>query len=198
MWISPHPPLVRACNARQACCNHESFHALSYHEWLASHSSIGSSQSVHLNCGKGTVDRRGPRSFEHAMQGTCCNNESVHALSFHERLSSHGSLGSSQSVHLNCGKGGVDRRGAARSSMQLKARMLQIALDPSTHPLPTSGLSITARSSLQLFFLVAAEAFTELECEGKEVPSLARESRTVRGNNLNDAGLQGEYTNGYK
>ena len=60
------------------------------------------------------------------------------------------------------------------------------------------GLSITARSSLQLFFLVAAEAFTELECEGKEVPSLARESRTVRGNNLNDAGLQGEYTNGYK
>ena len=138
--------------------------------WLASHSSIGSSQSVHLNCVKGTVDRRGPRSFEHAMQGTCCNNESVHALSFHERLSSHGSLGSSQSVHLNCGKGGVDRRGAARSSMQLKARMLQIALDPSTHPLPTSGLSIT------LFFLVAAEAFTEIEFEGKEVPSLARES----------------------
>ena len=81
---------------------------------------------------------------------------------------------------------------------QLKARMLQIALDPSTHPLPTSGLSITARSSMQLFFLVAAEAFTELECEGKEVPSLARESRTARGNNLNDAGLQGEYTNGYK
>ena len=59
---------------------------------------------------------------------------------------------------------------------QLKARMLQIALDPSTHPLPTSGLSVTARSSLQLFFLVAAEAFTELECEGKEVPSLAREA----------------------
>ena len=146
MWIPPHPPLVRACNARQACCNHESFHALSYHEWLASHSSIGSSQSVHLNCGK-----------------------------------------------VN-----VDRRGAARSSMQLKVWMLQIALDPSTHPLPTSGLSITAGSSLQLFFLVAAEAFTELECEGKEVPSLARESRTVRGNNLNDAGLQGEYTNGYK
>jgi hypothetical protein len=103
-----------------------------------------------------------------------------------------------KSVHLNCGKVNVDRRGAARSSMQLKARMLQIALDPSTHPLPTSGLSITARSSLQLFFLVAAEAFTELECEGKEVPSLARESRTARGNNLNDAGLQGEYTNGYK
>jgi hypothetical protein len=50
----------------------------------------------------------------------------------------------------------------------------------------------------ELFFLVAAEAFTELECEGKEVPSLARESRTARGNNLNDAGLQGEYTNGYK
>ena len=67
-----------------------------------------------------------------------------------------------------------------------------------THPLPTSGLSITARSSMQFFFLVAAEAFTELECEGKEVPSLARESRTARGNNLNDAGLQGEYTNGYK
>ena len=81
---------------------------------------------------------------------------------------------------------------------QLKARMLQIALDPSTHPLPTSGLSITARSSTQFLFPVAAEAFTELECEGKEVPSLARESRTARGNNLNDAGLQGEYTNGYK
>ena len=46
-----------------------------------------------------------------------------------------------KSVHLNCGKVNVDRRGAARSSMQLKARMLQIALDPSTHPLPTSGLS---------------------------------------------------------
>ena len=59
---------------------------------------------------------------------------------------------------------------------QLKARMLQIALDPSTHPLPTSGLSITARSSTQFLFLVAAEAFTELECEGKEVPSLAREA----------------------
>ena len=44
---------------------------------------------------------------------------------------------------------------------QLKARMLQIALDPSTRPLPTSGLSITARSSMQFFFLVAAEAFTE-------------------------------------
>ena len=44
---------------------------------------------------------------------------------------------------------------------QLKARMLQIALDPSTHPLPTSGLSITARSSTQFLFLVAAEAFTD-------------------------------------
>jgi hypothetical protein len=43
---------------------------------------------------------------------------------------------------------------------------------------------------MQLFFLVAAEAFTELACEGKEVPSLARESRTARGNNLNDASLQ--------
>ena len=106
----------------------------------------------------------------------CCNNESFHALSSHEWLASHSSLGSSQSVRLKCGKGNVDRRGAARSSMQLKARMLQIALDPSTHPLPTSGLSNTARSSLQLFFLVAAEAFTELECEGKEVPSLAREA----------------------
>ena len=79
---------------------------------------------------------------------------------------------------------------------QLKARMLQIALDPSTHPLPTSGLSITARSSTQFLFLVAAEAFTELECEGKEVPSLARESRTARGNNLNDADLLVENTNG--
>ncbi len=102
-----------------------------------------------------------------------------------------------KSVHLKCGKGTVDRRCAARSSMQLKARMLQIALDPSTHPLPTSGLSITARSE-ESPLLVAAEAFTELECEGKEVPSLARESRTARGSNLNDAGLQGEYTNGYK
>ena len=89
----------------------------------------------------------------------------------------------------------MSRRG---SSLQRKARILHNELDRFTHPLPTSGLSITARSSLQLFLLVAAEAFTELECEGKEVPSLARESRTVRGNNLNDAGLQGEYTNGYK
>ncbi len=28
--------------------------------------------------------------------------------------------------------------------------------------------------------------------------SLGRRRNTVRGNNLNDAGLQGEYTNGYK
>ena len=92
----------------------------------------------------------------------------------------------------------VGRGTRIAAAPQLKARILQIALDPSTHPLPTSGLSITARSSMQFFFLVAAEAFTELECEGKEVPSVARESRTVRGNNLNDAGLQGEYTSGYK
>ena len=97
----------------KACCNNESFHALSSHERLASHSSLGSSQSVRLQCGKGNADRRGPRSFEHAMQGTCCNNESGHALSSHEWLASHSSLGSSQSVRLNCGTGNVDRRGAA-------------------------------------------------------------------------------------
>jgi hypothetical protein len=44
---------------------------------------------------------------------------------------------------------------------------------------------------LQLFIPVAAEAFDELECEGKEVPSLARKGRTARGNNLNDADLLG-------
>jgi len=197
MWISPHPPLVRACNARQACCNHESFHALSYHEWLASHSSISSSQSVHLSCGKGTVDRRGPRSFEHAMQGTCCNNESVHALSFHERLSSHGLLGSSQISAPELWEG--ERGSPRRRSFEHATQGTDVAncIGPFHAPASHKWL-VTARSSLQLFFLVAAEAFTELECEGKEVPSLARESRTVRGNNLNDAGLQGESTNGYK
>ena len=101
---------------------------------------------------------------------------SFHALSSHEWLGSHSSLGSSQSVRLNCAKENVSRRGPARSSLRRKARTLHIELDRSTHPLPTSGLSITARSSTQFLFLVAAEAFTELECEGKEVPSLAREA----------------------
>jgi len=49
---------------------------------------------------------------------------------------------------------------------------------------------------MQLFSPVAAEAFTEPECEGKEVRILAWKGRTVRGNNLNDADLLGEYTNG--
>ena len=160
MWIPPHPPLVRACNARQACCNHESFHALSYHEWLASHSSIGSSQSVHLNCGKGTVDRCGPRSFEHAMQGTCCNHESVHALSFHERLSSHGSLGSSQSVHLNCGKGAWiaaaplvracnSRHGCCKLHWTLpRTRFPQVACPSQLDPRCSSSFSSRLRHSL--------------------------------------------------
>ena len=91
---------------RKAFCNTESFHALSSYKWLASHRSLGSSQSVRRHCGKGNVDRRGPRSFEHARQGTvtCCNNESVHALSSHEWIASHGSLGSSHSVRLAVGR----------------------------------------------------------------------------------------------
>ena len=101
---------------------------------------------------------------------------SFHTLSSHEWLGSHSSLGSSQSVRLNCAKENVSRRGPARSSLRRKARTLHIELDRSTHPLPTSGLSVAARccsSLLQLFFPVAFEAFTELEGEGKELPSLA-------------------------
>ncbi len=70
--------------------------------------------------------------------------ESLHALSSREWLALHSSLGSSQSVCLNCGKGSVSRRGLARLSMQCKARTLHVELD---HPLPTSGLSITAQAS---------------------------------------------------
>jgi hypothetical protein len=52
-----------------------SFHALSSHEWLASHCSLSSCQSVRrLSCGKGTAsaDCRGPRSFEHNSRHACC------------------------------------------------------------------------------------------------------------------------------
>ena len=102
-----------------------------------------------------------------------------------------------KSVHLNCGKG--DRGSPRRRSFEHATQGTDVAncIGPFHAPASHKWL-VTARSSLQLFFLVAAEAFTELECEGKEVPSLARESQTVHGNNLNDAGLQGEYTNGYK
>jgi hypothetical protein len=42
---------------------------------------------------------------------------------------------------------------------------------------------------LQLFFPAAAEAFTELESEGKELPSLALKGRNAHGNNLTDAAI---------
>ena len=156
---SPPSP-ARSSMQRKACCNNESFHALSSHEWLASHSSLGSSQSVRLQCGKGKADRRGPRSVEHAMQGTCCNNESGHALNSHEWLASHSSLGSSQSVRLICGTGNVDRRGAATQGMDV-ANCIGPFHAPASHK-----WLVHHSSFLQIFFPVAAEAFTELECEG--------------------------------
>ncbi len=76
-------PVRQACNARHACCNTESFHALYSHVWLASHSSLGGSQSVRQNCGKGNVDRRGAARSS-IQRKACCNNESIHALSSHE------------------------------------------------------------------------------------------------------------------
>jgi hypothetical protein len=65
-------------------------------------------------------------------------------------------------------EGNVSRRGPARSSLERKARILHIELDPSTYVPASHKWLVHHCSLLQLFFLVAAEASTELECEGKE------------------------------
>ena len=83
-----------------------SFHALSSSpEWRALQSSLGSTQSVRLHCGKGDEDRRAPARSSMQRKARMLHIGSFHALCSHEWLASHSSLGSTQSVRLNCGKG---------------------------------------------------------------------------------------------
>jgi hypothetical protein len=125
----PRPPLVRAYNAKHACCVLNRFTNPS-HEWRASHSWFSRSQSVRLNCANENVSRRGP----------------------------------------------------ARSSLRRKARTLHIDLDRFTHPLPTSGLSITARCCNASFpsrprhsLILNAKARRYLASREKARPNCARQ-----------------------
>jgi len=146
-WVAALP-LLRACNARHARCILDRFtHSLLTSGLPRIARSAVANQCGALAVGTGTAnaDCRAPRSFEHNSRHTLLHIGSFHALSSHEWLGSHTSLGSSQSVRLNCAKENVSRRGPARSSLRRKARTLHIELDRSTHPLPTSGLSVAPR-----------------------------------------------------
>ena len=145
--------------------------------------------------GRGTayVGRRAPARS--SMQRNACMLDigSFHAASSHAWLAWHSSLGSSQSVRRNCGKGNVSRRRPARSSLQRKARTSHIALDRSTHPLPTSGLSITVHSCKSSFPSRLKHSLS-LNAKVRRYLASREKARTAHGNNLNDADLLGEYT----
>ena len=148
----------------------------------ASPASHDTCRSVRLSCGKGNVGHRAPAPSSMQRKARTLHIGSFHALSAHEWLGSHSSLGSSQSVRLNCAKENVSRRGPARSSLRRKARTLHIELDRSTHPLPTSGLSVAARCCSSSFPLrprhslsLNAKARSYLASREKARPKRARQ-----------------------
>ena len=120
-WVAALP-LLRACNARHARCILDRFtHSLLTSGLPRITRSAVANQCGALAVGRGiaNADCRAPRSFEHnSRRVRMLHIGSFHALSSHEWLGSHSSLGSSQSVRLNCAKENVSRRGPARSSLR--------------------------------------------------------------------------------